>query len=174
MADSRRIPPTPLQLATALVLWAASTNSAAAVDNSRFCSETAANIVLYLDVTTPYDDVDKQALVDGATRIFESLKGGERISIRTIADEFSSSRRLLDLCVPYCESHGLLRDLFSDCTEGVVINEKKRLKASIAIELRSDADRGNLPYLDRASFRLRPARNFAPAEQRHFFLLRPH
>ncbi len=81
------------------------------------------------------------------TRIFESLHGGERVSIRTIADEFSSSRRLLDLCVPFCESHGFLHDLFSDCTEGVVINEKKKMKASIARELvAAMSASGNLPY----------------------------
>ncbi len=137
-----------LQLATALVFWIASACTAAALDNSSFCSKSAPNVVLYLDVTTPYDDVDKQTLVDGATRIFESLKGGERVSIRTIADEFSSSRRLLDLCVPYCESHGMLHDIFlSDCTEGVVINEKKKLKASIARELLDAmSTAGNLPY----------------------------
>jgi hypothetical protein len=137
----------PLFYTIALACWLTSAEPASAIDNSRFCSATAPNIVLYLDVTTPYDDVDKETLVDGATRIFESLKGGERISIRTIADEFSSSRRLLDLCVPYCESHGFLPDLFSDCTEGVVINEKKRVKASIAAELRDAmSTAGNLPY----------------------------
>jgi hypothetical protein len=124
----------------------AESSDAIAIDNGRFCSDTAPNIVLYLDVTTPYDDVDRQTLVDGVTRIFESLNGGERVSIRTIADEFSSSRRLLELCVPFCESHGFLHDLFSDCTEGVVINEKKKMKASIARELvDAMSTSGNLP-----------------------------
>ncbi len=126
---------------------AATTAAAIGNRNSRFCSSSAANMVLYLDVTTPYDTVDKETLVDGGGRIFESLKGGERLAIRTIADEFPNSRRLLDLCVPYCESRGFLKDLFSDCTEGVVINEKKRMKASMASELRAAiTTAGDLPY----------------------------
>jgi hypothetical protein len=44
---------------------------------------------------------------------------------------FSNSRRLLDMCVPYCKSGGFLSDLFSDCTSGIVMSEKKKLKEAI-------------------------------------------
>lgn len=107
----------------------------AAADSQRFCSPSAVNIVVYLDVTTPYDDIDKRALIDGVGKIFEKLTGGERIAIRTIADTFTNSSEILDECMPYCESQGFLSDLFSDCTEGVVINERKRLKSLIVARL---------------------------------------
>lgn len=106
-------------------------------DSTRFCDDAAPNIVLFFDVTTPYDDIDKSALIDGVSRIFDSLKGGERIAMRTIEDAFSSSRRLLDACVPYCPPAGLLGDLFSNCTAGIVINEKKLLARTVVERLSS-------------------------------------
>ena len=106
-----------------------------AQEQARFCDDKAANILLFLDVTTPYDDIDKNALIDGVGRIFDDFSGGERISIRTIEDEFSRSRRLFEGCVPYCPSGGVLGDLFSKCTAGVVINERKRLTRTVVDRL---------------------------------------
>jgi hypothetical protein len=116
-----------LPLAAAL-LWLS--GSAQALDNKRYCDSDGGNVVLYLDVTTPYDDTDKRALVEGIAGIFEGLRGGERLSIRTIEDSFPKSVRLLEACVPSCPG-GVLDDLFSDCTEGVVINDTKALRRQI-------------------------------------------
>jgi hypothetical protein len=120
----------------ALLLWACQQAPAiAGEDPKRFCAPDGANLVLLLDVTTPYDQIDKTALVDGVGHIFEELKGGERIVIRTIEDSFSNSHRLLDACVPYCPDGGFFGDLFSSCTEGVVINEKKALRRNLVQQL---------------------------------------
>lgn len=105
------------------------------IEDHRFCDESATNVVLFLDVTTPYDEADRSTLVSGIEGIFDSLDDGDRISIRTIEDAFSSSDRLLDMCVPYCPSKGFFRDLFSNCTMGVVINERKRLRAAVKLTL---------------------------------------
>ena len=106
--------------------------TAEGADPRRFCSGTAANVVLYVDVTSPYDERDRQTLMDGVSTIVAGFTGGERLSVRTIADEFARSDRLLDLCMPYCPSNGFFADLVSDCTEGIVINESKRMRAAIA------------------------------------------
>lgn len=118
-------------------LWLAAggTSPARSEEASRFCDAAGANLVLYLDVTTPYDEIDKAALIDGIGRILAQLTGGERITIRTIEDAFSRSRRLVDACFPYCPPGGIFDDLFSTCTEGVVINEKKKLMRSIVVTL---------------------------------------
>lgn len=118
-------------LAAAIAAWLLPSPASATTEDHRYCSDSASNVVFYLDVTTPYDTADEEALVSGISRIFDSLEDGGRISIRTIEEAFSSSDRLLDMCVPYCESGGFLADLFSDCTQGVVINEKKRLRAAV-------------------------------------------
>jgi hypothetical protein len=111
-----------------------SCSSASAVDARRYCNAEAANVIFYLDVTTPYDDIDKRALVEGIGRIFEGLGGGERLSIRTIEDSFPRSARVLEACVPFCDG-GVLGDLFSDCTEGMVIADTKTLRRQIVESL---------------------------------------
>jgi hypothetical protein len=118
-------------------LWlaAAGGSSAQGEEASRFCDPNGANLILFLDVTTPYDEIDKTALIDGIGRILAHLTGGERITIRTIEDAFSRSRRLLDTCFPYCPPGGIFDDLFSTCTEGVVINEKKRMMRTFVVTL---------------------------------------
>ncbi len=116
------------------VAWLASAGVAAAQPNGteRFCSPTKANVVFFIDVTTPYDAIDRKALVEGIGTVFESLDGGSRIAVRTIADTFANSTTVLDECVPYCEPGGFFESFFwSDCTEGVVINEKKHLRARV-------------------------------------------
>lgn len=126
-------------IAVALTLCACLPQSVAAqtqaIEDRRFCSDTAGNVVFYLDLTTPYDASDEASLVSGIGRIFDGLEDGGRIVIRTIEDTFSNSKRLLDMCVPYCKSGGFLSDLFSNCTAGVVINEKKRLKDAIKLAI---------------------------------------
>jgi len=106
--------------------------NAQTAEDRRFCSDAAANVIFYLDLTTPYDAADEASLVSGIGRIFDSLENGGRIVIRTMENTFSNSRRLLDMCVPYCKSSGLLNDIFfSDCTSGIVMSEKKKLKEAI-------------------------------------------
>ena len=73
---------------------------AVAGETSKYCSKKADNVVVYIDRTTPYDDIDKKDLIDGVSRLFETLKGGERFSMRTIADNFAASTNLLDECLP--------------------------------------------------------------------------
>jgi hypothetical protein len=102
-----------------------------------YCANDGRNVVVYVDVTTPYDEIDKRGLVAGIDQIYETLKGGDRLSIRTIEDSFPRSVRLAEACVPYCPPSGIFGDLFSSCTEGVVINETKALRHNIAETLGS-------------------------------------
>lgn len=135
-----------LAIATAAAIHGTAPAHAATPERD-YCAADAANVVLYLDVTSPYDDTDKGVLIDGVGRIFATLKGGERLSIRTIEDTFTNSRRLLDTCMPVC-SGGFLGDLFSDCTEGLMIEDTKALQRRIvdAIGGRLNTATGELPY----------------------------
>jgi len=116
----------------------------------KYCSPTADNIVVYIDRTTNYDDKDKKDLVDGVSKLFASLQGGERFSIRTISDSFTTSTSLIDDCVPVCASKGFLGDLFSsDCTEGVAINDKNHLRNRLVQQLEGLLNSySDLPYSD--------------------------
>ena len=122
--------------AAALTLVALHSQATAqTLEDHRFCSDSAANVVLYLDLTTPYDGSDEATLGSGIGHIFDGLEDGGRIVIRTIEDTFANSKRLLDMCVPYCKSGGFLSDLFSNCTTGVVVNEKKKLRDAIKLAI---------------------------------------
>ncbi len=110
------------------------------IDWQRYCAPDGKDILLFLDVTTPYDTQDKTILVDGMQRIVGDLKGGDRIIIRTIGDSAAHSDRLVDKCVPYCPPKGFWEDLFSDCTGGLVLNHKRLLIAEIRDKARARLD----------------------------------
>jgi hypothetical protein len=100
-------------------------------ETAKYCAEAATNTVFYLDVTTPFDPLDQASLIDGVEKIYAGLDDGDRLSIRTIEDAFPRSRRLFDACMPWCESTGFVDDLFSDCTEGVVIEDRRHLQTEV-------------------------------------------
>ena len=130
------------------VLFAALLGLSPAQAAPKYCDTERDNVVIYIDTTTPYDEIDKQALVDGVSRIFESLEGGERFSVRTIADSFPTSRSLIDACVPFCKSNGFFEDLLNaSCTEGVMLNDRKHLSNEVVRQLESLLrDFVELPY----------------------------
>jgi hypothetical protein len=113
---------------------------AQAIDWKRYCAEDGRDILLFLDVTTPYDAQDKTILVDGLQRIVADLKGGDRIIIRTIGESAAHSERLIDRCIPYCPPKGFWEDLFSDCTGGLILNHKRVLIAEIRAKTRERLD----------------------------------
>jgi len=52
-------------IATAFCCILTAAASAASTDERRFCSRSAPNVLILLDVTTPYDAADKSALIEG-------------------------------------------------------------------------------------------------------------
>jgi hypothetical protein len=113
---------------------------AQSINWERYCAPEGRNILLFLDVTTPYDAQDKTILVDGLQRIVSDLKGGDRIIIRTITDSAAHSERLVDKCMPYCPPKGFWEDLLSDCTGGLILNHKRILIAEIRNKARARLD----------------------------------
>lgn len=130
------------QLALSVVVFIAMNLPAHAqsIDWTRYCAPEGRNVLLFLDVTTPYDAQDKTILVDGLQRIVAGLKGGDRIVIRTISDSATNSERLVDKCMPYCPPKGFWEDLLSDCTGGLVLNHKRILIAEIRDKARARLD----------------------------------
>jgi hypothetical protein len=114
--------------------------TAQSIDWQRYCAPEGKNILLFLDVTTPYDAQDKTILVDGLQRIVTGLKGGDRIIIRTIGDSAAHSERLIDKCMPYCPPKGFWEDLLSDCTGGLILNHKRLLIAELRDKTRARLD----------------------------------
>jgi hypothetical protein len=127
-----------LSVAMLLICAVLATGPTKASENEKYCLEHGDNIVVYIDRTTPYDEIDKQALIDGVSRVFESLAGGERFVMRTITDASVRSATLVRSCVPICRSNGFLEDLFSPtCTEGVMLNDRKHLRSEIVAQMQA-------------------------------------
>lgn len=101
-----------------------------------YCAPGAASVVFMLDVTTPYDDIDRAVLRDSALKVFNRLEGGQKLTIVTIEDSFSHSRRLIEACIPFCPENGSVIDiLLSNCTEGVLFQRRRELAAHLRTTL---------------------------------------
>jgi hypothetical protein len=97
-----------------------------------YCAPEAASVVFMLDVTTPYDDIDRTVLRDSALKVFDRLEGGEKLTIVTIEDSFSHSRRLIEACIPFCPDDGsIVEILLSDCTAGKLLQDRKELASHL-------------------------------------------
>jgi hypothetical protein len=135
--------------AAILVIGFVRSADAQAIDWKRYCAEEGRDVLLFLDVTTPYDAQDKTILVDGLQRIVAGLKGGDRIVIRTIGESAARSERLIDRCIPFCPPKGFWEDLLSDCTGGLILNHKRILIADIRKTTRARLDNfTELPFSD--------------------------
>ncbi len=58
------------------------------------------SVLALIDTTTPYDHQDRQQIMPAIDEMVRSLVPGSRLVIRTIRDAPSTSRLLLDECVP--------------------------------------------------------------------------
>jgi hypothetical protein len=125
----------------ALALLALPTPAPAqAIDWNGYCSPSAKRVLLLVDITTPYDTQDKQILVDGLQSIVGKLGDGDRIVIRTIADSYTHTEKLIDRCMPYCPPMSFWDELFSNCTGGLILNHKRTLIAEIRASVRGKLD----------------------------------
>jgi hypothetical protein len=110
------------------------------IDWAAYCSPTAKRVLLLVDITTPYDTQDKQILVDGLQSIVGKLGDGDRIVIRTIADSYTHTEKLIDRCMPYCPPMSFWDELFSNCTGGLILNHKRARISEIRASVRGRLD----------------------------------
>lgn len=105
-------------------------------DNKNYC-RTGSTVIFLLDITTPYDQTDKDAIVRATDSIFLSLKGGEKLMVRTIGDSHTHSERLIERCMPYCAASGTFGRLF-ECSDGVIRTDSEHVRAEVisALKLR--------------------------------------
>lgn len=110
------------------------------VDWKAYCADEGETAIFLIDVTTPYDSIDKDVLTAGFEAIISSLKGGDKIIVRTISDDPTHSKKLFDKCIPYCPERSTLDELFSDCTQGVILNHKRFLMSELGSSIRTELD----------------------------------
>lgn len=92
-----------------------------AAERYDYCHLPDASVILFaIDRTDPWDDIDKDVMSSAAARILTGLKPGDRLIIRTITDDPSSSKQLFDECQPACPPQGLWDEIMGTCREAIV------------------------------------------------------
>lgn len=88
-------------------------------NNSEYCKNSGPIRLFLIDVTTPYDQTDKDIIAGVMKDVFSSAKGGDQLVVRTIADSHTRSERLIERCIPYCEAEGFYNRL-TKCSDGII------------------------------------------------------
>lgn len=103
--------------------------------NSDYCASTGRIIAFLVDVTTPYDETDKNIIVRTAEGILSSVRGGDKLIIRTIADSHVHSERLIERCIPYCPETSTFGHMFK-CSDGLIRTDSQLVRSEIIEVLR--------------------------------------
>jgi hypothetical protein len=96
--------------------------------NQDYCKTSGTARVILIDVTTPYDKTDKDAINNVIQRTLVGAGEGDRILIRTIADSFTKSERLIERCIPSCEAEGFKR---LTCNDGLIRIDRDRVRNDV-------------------------------------------
>src|ERR1700746_2605439 len=117
-----------------LKLFATSAAIAQTSDNRSYCKSDGRIALFLVDITTPYDQTDKDIIVKAIDRILASLNGGEKIIIRTITDSRTHSEQLIERCIPYCAAEGFSRIFL--CNDGAIRTDREGVYADIVESLK--------------------------------------
>jgi hypothetical protein len=103
-------------------------------DNRSYCKSDGRIALFLVDITTPYDQTDKELIVKTTDRILASLAGGEKIIVRTITDSFTRSEQLIERCIPFCAAEGFVR--IFQCNDGAIRTDRENVDEDIVGSLR--------------------------------------
>lgn len=104
--------------------------------NSDYCNAGGGLIIVLIDVTTPYDQTDKAAIVRMINDIWKSAQGGEKLILRTISDSHTHSETVFNRCIPHCKASGMLDRLFN-CSDGLIRTDSEVVRAELETSLRN-------------------------------------
>jgi hypothetical protein len=105
-------------------------------NNNEYCNGSGPVRLFLIDVTTPYDQTDKDIIAGVMTEVFSSAKGGDRLVVRTIADSHTRSERLIERCIPYCEAEGFYNRL-TKCSDGIIRSDTDIVRQDVLNALRN-------------------------------------
>ena len=95
-----------------LAFYLTGTAIAQTSDNRSYCKSDGRIALFLVDITTPYDQTDKDLIVRATDKILASLTGGEKVIIRTITDSVTRSEQLVERCIPFCAAEGIGQAFF--------------------------------------------------------------
>jgi hypothetical protein len=103
-------------------------------DNRSYCKSDGRIALFLVDITTPYDQTDKDLIVKATDKILASLAGGEKVIIRTITDSHTRSEQLVERCIPFCAAEGIGRIFL--CNDGAIRTDRESVYEDIVGSLR--------------------------------------
>lgn len=101
-----------------------------------YCAYGDRSVVLLIDVTTEYDEFDKERLVDGVLSIADRLEIGDRLSIWTITDDFTKGNRSFEGCLPGCPEQDLGTWVMGGCRSVIALRDLQGFKRGFAQSVR--------------------------------------
>jgi hypothetical protein len=117
-------------------------------ENKDYCRGGGRLVLLLIDITTPYDQTDKNAIVQMTDRVLTSIEGGDRLIVRTISDSHTRSERLAERCIPHCPESALWKRMLN-CSDGLIRTDFDAVRAEIIAAMRNRlATFHDLPYSD--------------------------
>jgi len=122
----------PIVAAAAWLLCAtvfASEASAQIRQNQDYCRRSGTLRLVLVDVTTPYDKTDKDAISLMIRQVMGASIEGDRLSVRTISDSYIKSERLIERCMPVCDAEGWGR--LVNCNDGLLRIDRARARKDI-------------------------------------------
>ncbi|MCW5771212.1 MAG: hypothetical protein KIT16_06215 [Rhodospirillaceae bacterium] len=125
----------PLSILAGLALALAAGSARAEAYN--YCAIPGAKTtVLFIDRTSAFDKKDEQVLVEGISSLVSKLSPGDRLVIRTIADDHAASDQVFNRCKPGCPKLTLRQELLGTCSDLVARRENLDFLRRLAAALR--------------------------------------
>lgn len=100
-----------------------------------YCEFSGRIVLIVLDQTTQYDELDRELLHDGLGAIVDRLEAGDRVIVHTITDEWTRSNKLFDDCHPGCARRGVLD--WMTCSEVLTKQRSRAFREKLAAALRA-------------------------------------
>jgi hypothetical protein len=119
----------------ALQILGAGSADAQNYSNRDYCLSSGRIRLLLVDITTEYDQTDKDSIVGMIDNVLSEATGGDLIVVRTISDSHTKSERLVERCVPQCPAQGVVNRLFK-CSDGLLRTDTVNVRQDILAALR--------------------------------------
>ncbi len=97
-----------------------------------YCEHGDRTVLIFVDRTTAYDEVDKRIFVEGFDRIMSRLRVGDAVYVQTIGGEFTESEIVFNQCLPGCPDEGLVNWLFGTCKAVIARGDLAQFRAELA------------------------------------------
>lgn len=94
-------------------------------------------ILFLVDRTNPYDEVDRQRLLDGTIAILNGLPAGERVVLTAMRSDPRDTARLFDDCIPVCAPPSFFRRV---CDRTHELIARQRFQVRFAAQMRQLLD----------------------------------